>query len=63
MQTSQSVDNVHHVPTVSVRPTEKEFQMFSSVGDFFTLILNLGFSAGSSGFQVSGSGGGVPTPA
>ncbi len=38
-------DNVHHVPTVSVRPTEKEFQMFSSVGDFFTLILNLGFSA------------------
>jgi len=36
--------------------------MFSSVGDFFTFILNLGFSAGSSGFQVSGSGGGVPTP-
>ncbi len=47
----------------SVRPTEKEFQMSPAWATFFTLILNLGFSAGSSGFQVSGSGGGVPTPA
>ncbi|CAM2855149.1 hypothetical protein RHDE110596_04040 [Prescottella defluvii] len=35
--------------------------MFSSVNDLFTLVLNLGFSMGSSGFHVSGSGAGNPT--
>lgn len=33
--------------------------MFSSVNDLFTLVLNLGFSMGSSGFQANSSGGGV----
>ncbi|PTR24859.1 hypothetical protein C8K36_107115 [Rhodococcus sp. OK519] len=35
--------------------------MFST-NDLFTIILNLAFSAGSSGFQVSGSGGGPVDP-
>ncbi len=63
MQTSQSVDNVHHVPTVSVRPTEKEFQMFSSVGDFFTLILNLDSRPALPVSRSAVPAAGVPTPA
>lgn len=48
---------------VRVPLTVKEWQMFSSVTDLFTLILNLGFRVGSAGFEMTGSaGGGVENP-